>query len=59
MSSYLAFWQTESVAKVQSTIHVRVGEGNKVLVFAGENTIRIEIWVQSIYITLNPFIAWL
>lgn len=38
MESYLAFWQTERVAKVQSAIHVRIGEGNKVLVFSGGNT---------------------
>lgn len=35
MKTYFTFGQTERVTKVQSAIHVRVGEGNKVLVFAG------------------------
>lgn len=38
MQTYLAFWQAKRMAKVQSAIHVRVGEGHKVLVFAGKNT---------------------
>lgn len=34
MQTYLTFGQAERVAEVQSPIHVRVGEGDKVLVFA-------------------------
>lgn len=41
MQTYLTFWQAERMAKVQSAIHVRVGEGDKVLVFAGRKTKRL------------------
>lgn len=38
--THLTLWQAERVAKVQSAIHVRVREGDKVLVFAGRKTKR-------------------
>lgn len=34
MQAYLTLGQAERVAEVQASIHVRVGEGDKVLVFA-------------------------
>ena len=49
MESYLTFWQTERVTKMQSAIHVRVGEGNKVLVFARRKTMQLKLYLAKVH----------
>lgn len=59
MKTYLTFWQAERMAKVQSAIHVRVGEGDKVLVFARRRIKALnfpERW-EMVYETTNSILV--
>lgn len=57
MQSYLTLWHAERVAQVQPAIHVRIGEGDEVFVFAGrENEWKYEF--QSIGIWYPNHTGW-